>query len=76
MGMEKVPSGYRVGHALSECEPVMNLQTILLILFVLFLLFFLVTAPVQLANTLEDIGGFLQDAAHSLVRFFHALRGD
>jgi len=35
-----------------------------------FLLFFLVTAPVQLANTLEGIGGFLADAASSLVRLF------
>ena len=74
--MEKVPIGYRDGHALSGCEPVMNLQTILLILFVLFLLFFLVTAPVQLANTLEDIGGFLQDVGDSLLRFFRALGGD
>jgi hypothetical protein len=53
-----------------------NLQTLLLILIVAFLLFYLVTAPVQLANTLEDIGGFLEAAADSLVRFFHALRGD
>ena len=51
----------------------MNLQTFLLILLVVFLLFFLVTAPVQLANTLEGIGGFLQDAANSLVRFFSSL---
>jgi hypothetical protein len=54
----------------------MNLQTFLLILFALFLLFFLVTAPVQLANTLEGIGGFLADAAESLIRFFRALGGD
>jgi hypothetical protein len=53
-----------------------NLQTLLFILVVAFLLFYLVTAPVQLANTLEDIGGFLEDVADSLVRFFHALRGD
>ena len=51
----------------------MNLQTFLLILLVVFLLFFLVTAPVQLANTLDGIGGFLQDAANSLVRFFGSL---
>ena len=54
----------------------MNLQTLLLVLVVAFLLFYLVTAPVQLANTLEDIGGFLEDAADSLVRFVGALRGD
>jgi hypothetical protein len=54
----------------------MNLQKLLLILFVLFLLFFLVTAPAQLANTLEDIGGFLSDVADSLIRFFNALSGD
>lgn len=51
----------------------MNLQKILLILFVVFLLFFLVTAPVQLANTLEGIGGFLEDVADSLIRFFRSL---
>jgi hypothetical protein len=53
-----------------------NLQTLLFILVVAFLLFYLVTASVQLANTLEDIGGFLEDVADSLVRFFGALRGD
>jgi len=51
----------------------MNLQSLLLILFVVFLLFFLVTAPVQLANTLEGIGEFLGDAANSLIRFFSSL---
>ncbi len=54
----------------------MNLQTLLLILVVAFLLFYLVTAPVQLANTIQDIGGFLEDVADSLIRFFGALRGD
>lgn len=54
----------------------MNLQRLLLILLVVFVLFFLVTAPVQLANTLESIGAFLEDVADSLIRFFHALAGD
>jgi hypothetical protein len=52
-----------------------NLQSLLLILVVAFLLFYLVTAPVQLANTVTDIGSFLEDAANSLVRFVQALRG-
>jgi hypothetical protein len=49
------------------------LQKLLIILIVGFVLFYLVTAPVQLANDVEGVAGFLEDAANSLVRFFRAL---
>ena len=52
------------------------LQKLILILVVAFVLFYLVTAPVQLANNVEGVASFLEDAGNSVVRFFHALGGD
>jgi hypothetical protein len=51
------------------------LQKLLIILIVAFVLFYLVTAPVQLANDVQGVASFLEDAANSLVRFFRALGG-
>ena len=52
------------------------LQKLVILLIVAFLLFYLVNAPVQLANDVEGVASFLEDAANSLVRFFHALGAD
>ena len=51
------------------------LQKLVILLIVAFLLFYLVNAPVQLANDVEGVASFLEDAANSLVRFFRALGG-
>jgi hypothetical protein len=52
------------------------LQKVILLLVVAFLLFYLVNAPVQLANDVEGVASFLEDAANSMVRFIQALGGD
>ena len=75
--MKKLWFGYRIGPEFGAFDDRrVMLQKLIIILIVAFVLFYLVTAPVQLANDVDSVAEFLEDAANSVVRFFNALGGD
>lgn len=51
----------------------MSVKRIVGLLVIAFLAFFIFTQPVSAANSLQNIGGFLVDAAESVTTFFTQL---
>jgi hypothetical protein len=50
-----------------------SLKKVTWLLVIAFLLFYLLTAPAEFANTLEDVAGWFGDAFDAVIRFFQAL---
>lgn len=51
----------------------MNVKKIVGVLAIALLVFFIITQPGSAANSLQNIGGILADAANSVVTFFTEL---